>query len=137
MADLNLLAAWIGILAGMLAGAALGLFFHRPDWLGGYGAWPRRLLRLGHVSLFGLAFLNLAFVVTADRMGWSPGTDPGPRAASALLVAGAALMPAVCALAAWRPPLRHLFAAPVGCLAAAAALVGRALVAAGAAGGAP
>jgi hypothetical protein len=123
MADLNLTAAWTGILAGMVAGAGLGLFFHREEWLGGYGSWRRRLLRLGHISLFGLAFVNLAFALTADRMGWRAGAPSPAGAASALLVAGAILMPLVCALAAWRRPLRHLFFLPVGTLIAAAALV--------------
>lgn len=123
LADRNLAAAWIGILLGMAGGASLGLFFHGDDWLGGYGSWRRRLLRLGHVSLFGLAFVNLAFVLTADRMGWKAGAPPGIEAASALLLAGAALMPGVCGLAAWRRPLRLLFVLPVACLAGAAGLV--------------
>jgi hypothetical protein len=128
MADLNLAAAWVGILLGLAGGAVLGLFFHGEEWLGGYGSWRRRLLRLGHVSLFGLAFLNLAFVATADRMGWRAGEAPGLEAASALFAAGAALMPAACGLAAWRKPLRPLFALPVACLVGAAGLVAWALV---------
>ena len=123
MADINLAAAWSGILAGMVAGAALGLFFHREDWLGGYGSWRRRLLRLGHVSLFGLGLLNLAFFLTADRLGWTAAGTPGARTASVLFVAGAVLMPTVCALAAWRRPLRHLFVLPVGSLGTAAGVV--------------
>ena len=123
LADLNLAAAWGGILLGMASGAVLGASFHRDDWLGGYGSWRRRLLRLGHISLFGLAFLNLAFVLTADRLGWAPEGPPGARAASLLLVAGAALMPTVCGLSAWRRPLRHLFALPVASLVAAAGIV--------------
>jgi len=117
MADLNWTAAWAGILLGMAGGAVLGLSFHGEGWLGGYGSWRRRLLRLGHISLFGLAFVNLAYALTAERMGWKPG------AASALFVAGAVLMPAVCGLAAWRPPLRHLFVLPVGTLLAGAGWV--------------
>ena len=61
METLNLWAAWIGILLGMLSGAAQGLFFHRADWLDGYGSWPRRLIRLGQISLFRLAFVNRAY----------------------------------------------------------------------------
>jgi hypothetical protein len=128
MADRNLAAAWIGILLGMAGGAVLGLFFHGEGWLGGYGSWRRRLLRLGHVSLFGLAFVNLAFALTADRMGWRAGVDRGIGAASALLLAGAALMPAVSALAAWRPSLRPLFVLPVAALAGGVGLVVLAVV---------
>ena len=122
MAEVHLAATWIGVLAGMLAGAALGLFFHGEGWLGGYGSWRRRLLRLGHVSLFGIALLNLAFALPARAGGWAAAPPPGSGAASALWVAGAVLMPTVCALAAWRKPLRHLFVLPVGSLVGAATL---------------
>ena len=127
MITLNLAAAWTGILLGMAGGAALGLSFHREEWLGGYGSWRRRLLRLGHISLFGLAFINLGFALTVDAMGWRPGSTPGIGAASVLLVAGAVLMPTVCALAAWRKPLRQLFVLPVGCLLGGSGLVAWAL----------
>jgi hypothetical protein len=126
---LNLWAAWIGLLAGMVGGAAVGLFFHGEQWLGGYASWRRRLLRLGHVSFFGLAFVNLAFVVTVDRLSPAPGPsvplpgDPGAgglpaalRFASYALVAGSALMPVVCCASAFRREARVLFVLPVACL---------------------
>jgi hypothetical protein len=120
MIALNLWAAWIGILAGMVSGAAFGIFFHEESWLGGYGSWPRRLMRLGHISFFGVAFLNLAFAVTLRLTG----DVSGARAASWLLIAGAVLMPTVCGLAAWRKPLRHLFFLPVlSLLGAAVAMI--------------
>lgn len=110
--DLNIFAAWAGILAGVLVGVAQGLFFHRDDWLGGYGSWPRRLMRLGHISFFGIAFLNLAFAWTAKQSGWRP-----PSAIPAVTLAAAqALMPLVCYLAAWRPGMRRLFFLPVSCV---------------------
>lgn len=109
MADANLLAAWIGILLGFLAGAAQGLFFHADDWAGGYASWRRRMLRLGHIAFFGLAFINLAFVVTVPRL---PRGAPGPWPGR-LFILGAATMPLVCYLSAWRKPLRHLFPVPV------------------------
>jgi hypothetical protein len=113
---LNLWTGWVGILAGMLSGAAIGLFFHDERWLGGYASWPRRLLRLGHVSFSGIAFLNIAFAATLHVTG----EIPGARTASWLLVAGAVAMPAVCSLAAWWKPLRHLFVVPVASLVGAA-----------------
>jgi hypothetical protein len=120
MIALNLWAAWIGILAGMVSGAAFGIFFHDESWLGGYDSWPRRLMRLGHISFFGVAFLNLAFAVTLRLTG----EVSGARAASWLLIAGAVLMPTVCGLAAWRKPLRHLFFLPVlSLLGAAVAMI--------------
>ena len=118
----SLWAAWMGILLGMVSGAVFGLHFHDDGWLGGYGSWPRRLLRLGHISFFGIALLNLAFGATLAMTG----TNGQFRSTSVLLVAGAILMPAVCFLSAWRKPLRHLFVLPVVSLfgAAVSVLVG-------------
>jgi len=118
MHQMNLWAAWIGILLGMLSGAAQGLYFHNADWLGGYASWSRRLARLGHISFFGLAMINLAFALTIDRL---IGSDLSAMPSSALwssylLIAGAILMPLVCYLAAWRKSLRQLFALPVSTL---------------------
>ena len=123
MSDLNAITAWLGILAGVLMGVALGLRFHDPAWLGGYGSWPRRLLRLGHISFFGLGLLNLAFAVTVHRLGWRPAT----QWAGAALAAAELLMPAVCFLSAWRPAFRHAFFVPVSCvlLGVAGLLLGR------------
>jgi len=104
----NLYAAWIGLLLGCIAGAVPGLFFHRADWLGGYGSWARRLLRLAHISFFGLGFINLAFALTAIALDLKTGL----AAASWLLLAGAVLMPLVCYLSAWRMGFRHLFFLP-------------------------
>jgi hypothetical protein len=119
MTTLNLLAAWIGMAMGMLTGAIIGLAFHRENMLGGYDSWRRRLVRLGHISFFGLAFVNLAFVVTVDHLALSDSLLL--FVASRLLIAGAVLMPTVCFLSAWRKPFRHLFALPVSCLVAGAA----------------
>jgi hypothetical protein len=113
----NVWAAWIGILLGLLSGVIQGLFFGREDWLGGYGSWPRRLTRLGHISFFGVAFLNLAYADTVGLFGAA-----SVPLASMLLIAAAVLMPLVCYLAAWRKPLRHLFPLPVLCLLGAALL---------------
>jgi len=115
-AHLNLFAGWIGFLAGALSGAALGLGFHRDDWLGGYGSFRRRLLRLGHIACFGMGLLNVLFALSLQvwPLSW---VDAG-IAGAAWLVA-LITMPLCCALAAWRKPLRLLFPLPV-----AATLVG-------------
>lgn len=114
----NLYAAWIGFLAGGLAGVVTGLFFHREDWLGGYGSWPRRMVRLAHVAFFGIGILNLAFALTARALGLAGGL----RLASALLIVGAVAMPLVCYLSAYRRPFRHLFAVPALSVTAGVAL---------------
>jgi hypothetical protein len=110
--DLNILAAWLGILAGILVGAFNGLFFHNPEWLGGYASWRRRLTRLAHISFFGLAFINLAYALTIHQLNW----PAPPRAASAALAASIGIMPVICYLAAWRTGFRHLFFLPVCCV---------------------
>ena len=104
----NLHAAWIGFLLGCLAGAVPGMFFHQENWLGGYPSWPRRMIRLAHISFFGLGGLNLAFALTARTLG----LNAGLQWPSALLLAGAATMPAVCYLSAWKSSFRHLFFIP-------------------------
>jgi hypothetical protein len=119
MAEFNLRVAWLAILAGLISGTGMGLFFHRPDWLGGYGSWRRRLVRLGHIAFFGTGFLNLAFALSTNRLR----PDPALHVASAGFALGALTMPMVCFLSAWRASLRHLFVIPVACLVIAAAAV--------------
>jgi hypothetical protein len=112
---MNLLAGWISILLGFVAGAVPGLFFWREEWLGGYGSWRRRMVRLAHIACFGLGFINLLFAFTVTQLGLQP--DAGLlRWSALLLVAGNVAMPAACYLAAWRQPFRHLFPVPVTCM---------------------
>ncbi len=85
--------AWTGMLLGVASGAVIGLFFAREDWMGGYSSWRRRLTRLGHISFFGLGFVNFFFAFTHHTLTldhtWG-------------------------FLSAWKKPLRHLFFIPVG-----------------------
>ncbi len=105
---INITAAWIGFLLGAVSGAIPGLFFHQPDWLGGYTSWPRRLIRLAHISFFGIGFLNLGMGLTSKVLGVDSAT------ASALMLVGAVAMPTVCYASAARPAFRHLFFIPAG-----------------------
>jgi hypothetical protein len=102
---------WVGMLLGVVTGALIGLFFHREDWMGGYGSYRRRLTRLGHISFFGLALVNFSFAftqtVTPLNALWSV-------IAMRSFMIGAATMPTVCFLTAWRKSFRHLFFIPVG-----------------------
>jgi len=107
---INLIGGWLGMLAGVLSGGIVGLFFYRDEWMGGYDSWRRRLTRLGHISFFGLGFLNLMFAATAGQLllrGWYL------EVASVGLLVGAITMPICCFLSAWRKPMRHLFPIPV------------------------
>lgn len=117
---------WVWVLAGILAGLALGMRFHREDWLGGYASHPRRLLRLGHISFFGLGFLNILFALSGAQAGLPP---ERLALASWAFIAGAATMPVCCALMAWRRELHLVFAVPVTSLLVGTALVVLALVA--------
>lgn len=106
---LNFYAAWIGILLGFVAGAVLGLFFHREDWMGGYDSWRRRMARLGHISFFGIAFINLSYALSVAVFPITPGSVY----VSWLFVAGAVTMPLICFLSAYKKEFRHLFFIPV------------------------
>ena len=106
---LNIVAGWMALLLGIVAGIVAGLWFHSDEWLGGYSGWQRRLMRLGHISFFGLGFINLAYGLTVRSLNMN--TDPG--VSSILLVIGAASMPIICYGSAFFRPLRHLFAIPV------------------------
>lgn len=107
--------AWIGMLLGVLSGALIGLFFHREDWMGGYSSYRRRLTRLGHISFFGLGFINFFFAISHQIAGVAAGFA-FPAAVSFTI--GAATMPTCCFLSAWKKPFRHLFFIPVASVAA-------------------
>ena len=100
---------WALLLAGFLSGALLGMGFHKDAFLGGYGEFRRRLLRLGHIACAALGILNLAYAASPFAAAEGAAT----WAASVGLIAGGALMPTVCFLTAWKRDFRHLFALPV------------------------
>lgn len=111
--------AWWWFGAGLLSGVGLGLGFARQGWLGGYDAWPRRMVRLGHIAFFGTGLLCLALGLTAQALGLS---GVGVFWAAGLMIFGAAAMPLVCFLSAWRKPMRALFFLPVSGLVGGAGL---------------
>ena len=95
---------------GAVSGAAMGLFFHKDTWAGGYASFRRRMLRLGHISFFGIGFLNLLFGLTLFQISLP---ETYLRIASIGFVTAVITMPACCYLSAWRKPMRHLFPIPV------------------------
>ena len=117
-ADINLIFAWIWILAGFLSGMALGLKFQNEQWLGGYASFKRRMYRLGHISFFGLGATNLLFYLSVRD---SQLTGFGSAASIAFIIGGAA-MPVCCWLIAWKAKMQALFAVPVLSLITAAIL---------------
>lgn len=109
---------WAMVLFGFASGAALGLGFHREGFLGGYGSFTRRLVRLGHVACVMLGVLSMLVAIS-----------PAGALDSQLAIVsrgiwcfGAVGMPLTCFVVAWKPTLRHLFAFPVTALIAAAGL---------------
>ena len=110
MPELNLLGGWVSMLAGVLSGSAIGLSFHRENWLGGYSSLRRRMVRLGHIAFFGIGFLNILFGLTSNTVAL-PALNLS--IASYGLLAANVAMPATCFLTAWREPMRHLFPIPV------------------------
>jgi hypothetical protein len=111
---------WIGMVAGIVSGAVIGLFFHKERWLGGYNSFPRRLVRLGHISFFGLGILSVLMGITVRQLAFDPDTV---RLAGRWFFIGQVTMPACCFLTAWRSWLRHLFPVPVLSLGTAVSLL--------------
>ena len=107
----SLTCGWYGMLLGVVSGMILGLFFHKENWLGGYGSHARRFLRLGHISFFGIGLINLFYGLSLVPMG----VDEGLAwwGAYGLLVALCS-MPTLCFLTAWKKLFRHLYFIPVG-----------------------
>ncbi len=103
---------WFGwglMLLGGLSGAVIGLYFHDPEWAGGYSSFRRRMLRLGHIAFFGMGMINVLAGLTGRML--LPGEN-APLVISGLLLAGVG-MPLLCLLSAWRERFRHLFFIPV------------------------
>lgn len=109
--QINLLVGWLGMFFGAASGAVIGLFFHRREWMGGYGSFRRRLVRLGHIAFFGMGFVNLMFAFTVN--GGFISSDYLVIASVSLVVAGVT-MPLCCFLTAWRDPFHNFFFIPVG-----------------------
>jgi hypothetical protein len=98
------------MLGGAISGAVVGLYFHDENWIGGYGSFSRRLVRLGHISFFGIGILNVLAGLTLL------GIEPTHKY-SEIVVWGFTFalfaMPLCCFLTAWRKGFRHFFPLPV------------------------
>ncbi len=112
---LNETFGWISVLGGLVMGLVMGVKFQREDWLGGYNAFPRRMVRLAHVAQVALGILNILYAQSPARLRLPVGLA---AAASLAFIAAAILMPVCCLWIAARRRHFELFAAPIGCLAA-------------------
>ncbi|MFK7850181.1 MAG: hypothetical protein AB8D78_04310 [Akkermansiaceae bacterium] len=106
----SLAAGWWGFLGGVISGAIMGLLFHNENWLGGYGSRERRMVRLGHISFFGIGLINLFYALSLIPLGIS---EDAARFGGISLLIALITMPLTCFLCAWRKPIRHLFFIPV------------------------
>jgi hypothetical protein len=106
---LNWQVGWWLILLSFVTGAGIGLFFHREDFLGGYGSFRRRIVRLGHIALAALGMLNVIFSYSS----WPLPETLAASVASVGFIVGGFAMPAVCFLTGWRAWGRVLFFVPV------------------------
>jgi hypothetical protein len=111
----NEIFGWVSVLAGVAMGIYMGQKFQREDWIGGYDAFPRRMVRLAHVALAAIGILNIQFGQSAARLRLPAALE---TAASVALMAAAVLMPACCLWVARRRRHFEIFAAPVTSLAA-------------------
>lgn len=109
-AHASIVIGWVTMVGGVISGSIIGLFFHNADWLGGYTSFRRRIVRLAHISFFGIGILNVLYGLTAAAIPLDAGAA---RVGSAALLVAAITMPANCLLTAWREPFRHLFFVPV------------------------
>lgn len=121
----NRIIGWTSLAMGAVSGLVLGLWSFNgplpsPEWIGDYGEVSRRLLRLAHISFFGLGMLNLLLVWELERSGRAMGA----RAIPFLMNAGNVLMPILLTAAAIYPPLKYLL--PLPALSVLAALAGMA-----------
>ena len=111
---LNEICGWVFVLGGLVMGLVMGVMFQREDWLGGYSAFPRRMVRLAHVALVALGMLNIQYAQSSARLNLDPRLA---SLASWSFIAAAALMPGCCLWMAARRKHFEIFAAPIVCLA--------------------
>ncbi len=116
---MNAPVGWLCITLGFASGAVIGLWFDRPDWMGGYGALRRRLVRLGHIALVALGALNVLYDESRPGLRLS---SIQLEVASVAWIVGALAMPLGCFVTAWRPVAKPLFVIPVAALVTAGLL---------------
>jgi hypothetical protein len=109
---LNWYFGWWLVLTAFATGAALGSRFTREDFLGGYGSFRRRIIRLGHIAQAALGMMNVLYGMSP----WPVASDWHAQAASVCFVTGGVSMPLVCFLSGWKKEFRRLFFIPVASL---------------------
>ncbi|MEX1258702.1 MAG: hypothetical protein WEG36_13895 [Gemmatimonadota bacterium] len=126
----NRLVGWSLFLAGIAGGMVLGLWAFdgpapAPARFAEYDGLPRRLLRLGHIAAMALGLTNIFF--GHELPGLALGRT-GKKVASASLICGATLMPAILTAAAFHEPWKYLLPLPATATFVAVALICAGLV---------
>lgn len=100
----------LGAVSGMLMGLwSFGGPAPAPDGIGDYGELSRRLLRLGHIAFFGLAFVNL---ILARQLPDLPLGLKARRGALGCINFGNIALPTALIAAAFWEPVKYLTAPP-------------------------
>ena len=105
-AETSLAWGWGGISFGFLAGAILGLFVKKPEWLGGYPTEARKYIRLGHIAMVALGMINVLLAFTL-KSGFEI-----PAMTQLLFIVGLIGMPISCFITAAKPIAFYLFPVP-------------------------
>lgn len=111
--ELHLFLIWTAIVCGIISGAIIGLFFRKDNFLGGYNSWSRRMLRLGHISFFGLGFINFLFLFSIEYLNQGNFSKTEFTWLPIFLILGLITMPTCCFLSAWKKGFANFFAIPV------------------------
>lgn len=118
VSQMNLVFAWVWMLAGFVSGMLMGMKFQDENWLGGYGSFKRRMFRLGHISFFGLGAVNLFFHLSVKDAA----AGEFAQYASIAFIIGGLSMPACCWLMSMSKRFQGAFAVPLLSLIAGAIL---------------
>jgi hypothetical protein len=108
----NRFVGWLSLTFGAGTGLILGLWSFDgplavPAWIGEYGDTSRRLVRLGHIALFGLGILNILLARELPRLSIS-----AQRIASPAMNFGNVFLPLALFAAAAYPPFKYLMSLP-------------------------
>ena len=112
----NEIFGWVSILLAIAMGLWMGIKFQDEEWLGGYSAMRRRMVRLAHIALVALGMINIEFGRGVGELTLSPRLL---RCASFAFIVAGVSMPACCLLIFKNVRRFELFALPVGSLAIA------------------
>ena len=108
----NIRFGWIWVLFGIISGMILGMFvFNGPIQLSNemmtYTSLPRRMLRLAHISFFGLGFLNMFYSITMKSLNIKV-----DRLTSRLLIFGSVTIALFLIISAFYEPFKYSLVIP-------------------------